>query len=520
MRIGLRIVAAWGVVCAVSAASLVADGDRRLIDAIKAGQTDSVRALLKQRIDVNAAEGDGSTPLHWAVHRDNAVVVDLLLRAGARPNAANDLGVTPLYLACTNRNANLIRRLLGAGANPNASLVRGETVLMECARAGTADGIKALVAKGADVNAKESTHGQTALMWGASQGHASVVEALVELGADLKARSRVYTQYVKNADRTANREPVSTVERGGSSPLLFAVRAGDVQSVRLLLAAGADVNDSLPDGMTALTLAAQSGYGDIGALLLEKGAAPNADALGYTALHAAVLRSDVGLVKALLAGGANPNVPIVKPSPIRRDSQDFVLPTPVVGATPYLLAAKYLEVEIMRALIAGGADPKATMPNGTTALMMAAGTFEARARDERRNLSRRGICVCDGAEIEDAGRAAEAVKTAIEAGIDVNAINKGGDTALHAAASMGYAPVVQLLADNGANLNVKNKRGQTPLGSLVRGRGPAADDDGTDDPGGRVAAAGSVAGAGSDVYGIQRMQRNTAELLRKLGAVE
>jgi ankyrin len=519
MRSGLKLLLAWSVVSLVSSASVAAELDRRLIDAVKTGNVDGARALLKQRIDVNAPDGDGSTPLHWAVHRDNAVMVDLLMRAGARPQVSNDLGVTPLYLACTNRNAVLVRKLLAAGANSNAALLRGETVLMECARAGSADGVKALVARGADVNAKESTHGQTALMWAASQAHASVVEALVELGADLRARSRVYTQYVKNADRTANREPVTTVERGGSTPLLFAVRAGDLLSVRLLLAAGADANDALPDGMSALILAAQSGHGDVGALLLEKGAAPDADGVGYTALHAAVLRGDLGLVKALLARGANPNVAIVKASPIRRDSQDFVLPTPLVGATPFLLAAKYLEVDIMRALLAGGADPKITMPNGATALMMAAGTFEARARDERRNLSRRGICVCDGAEIEDAGRAAEAVKVALEAGNDVNAIGKSGDTAMHAAAAMGYLPVVQLLADNGANLNVKNKRGQTPLAALLRGRGPS-DDDGPDDAPGRVAAAGSVAGAGSDVYGIQRAQQETTALLRKLGGVE
>jgi ankyrin repeat protein len=391
---------------------------------------------------------------------------------------------------------------------------------MECARAGTADGVKALIAKGADVNATESTHGQTALMWAASQKHSSVVEVLLELGADVRARSRVYTQYVKNADRTANREPVTTVQRGGSTPLHFAIRSGDITSVSLLLKAGADVNEPLPDEMSPLILAAQSGHGDVAALLLEKGADPNSQAVGYTALHAAVLRSDLQLVNVLLVRGANPMVRIARPTPIRRDSQDFILPTPVVGATPYLLAAKYLEVEIMQALAAAGADTQMTMPNGATALMMAAGAFEARARDERRNLSRRGICVCDGAEIESAARAAAAVKAAIDAGIDVNAISRAGDTALHAAAAMGYEPVVQLLADSGANLNVKNKRGQTPLAGLVKGRGPSADDDGTDDTAGRINVAGSVAGAGGDVYGIQRAQQNTAALLRKLGGVE
>ena len=301
--------------------------------------------------------------------------------------------------------------------------------------------------------------------------------------------------------------------------MLFAVRAGDVESVRLLLEAGADVNDALPDGMSALVLAAHSGHGAVGELLLQKGAAPNDEAVGYTALHAAVLRSDLGLVKALLAKGANPNTRITKSSPIRRDSQDFTLPSPLTGATPYLLAAKFLEVEIMQALASAGVDPQITMPNGTTALMMAAGTFEARARDERRNLTRRGICVCDGGELEDAHRVAEAVKAALAQGIDVNAINKAGDTALHAATAMGYQPVVQLLAASGANLNVKNKRGQTPLATLSKGRRPA-DDDEPDATGAAVAAAGSVAGAGSDVYGIQRAQQNTAELLRKLGALE
>jgi ankyrin repeat protein len=518
MRINRELLRLWTVLLA-SAVTLSAANDAPLISAVRTENADAVRALLKQQVDVNLAAGDGSTALHWAVHRDNLTTVDLLLRAGARANVSNDLGVTPLYLACTNRSGNMVRKLLEAGANPNAALVRGETVLMECARAGTVEGIRALLAKGADVNAKESTHGQTALMWAASQKHPGVVEALLELGADVRARSRVYTQTVKNADRTGNREPVSTVERGGSTPLLFAVRAGDVESVRHLLGAGADVNEALPDNMSALVLAAHSGHGAVGALLLEKGAEPNADAVGYSALHAAVLRGDVGLVTALLARGADPNRPITKSSPIRRDSQDFSLPSPLTGATPYLLAAKYLEIDIMRALAAVGVDPRLTMPNGTTALMMAAGAFEARARDERRNLNRRGICVCDGGVLEDASRVREAVRAAIDLGIDVNAVNSAGDTALHAAASMGYESVVQLLAEHGASLNVKNKRGQTPLATLSKGRRPAADD-APDDVVGGVAAAGSVAGAGSDVYGIQRAQQNTAALLRKLGAAE
>jgi len=286
-----------------------------------------------------------------------------------------------------------------------------------------------------------------------------------------------------------------TVPRGGTTPLLFAARSGDVDSARLLLAAGAEVNDALPDGTSALVLAAHSGHGAVGALLLDKGADPNAAAVGYTALHAAVLRGDLGLVKALLAHGANPNAQIWKGTPVRRLSQDFDLPKTLVGATPYLLAARYLEVRMMLVLAAAGADPRSAMKDGTTPLMAAAG-MGMDPKADRRNLN-----LFDGGKIEDESRVVEAVTAAINLGGDVNAVNQAGDTALHSAASRGYDLVVQLLADKGAPLNVKNRRGQTPLAALGadKGRAVAA---GAADPSRQIA------------------HPSTADLLRKLGAVE
>src|SRR5206468_3846618 len=210
-----------------------------------------------------------------------------------------------------------------------------------------------------------------ALMWAAAENHPDVVRVLIEAEADVHARSRTYTQIVTSeVTQRAGREELNyTVLRGGGTPLLFAARSGDAESVRLLVAAGADANETLPNGMSALVLAAHSGQGAAGSALLEKGADPNAAGIGYTALHAAVLRGEVDLVKDLLRHGAKPDAMITKGTPLRRNNQDYNLPATLIGATPYWLAAKYLEPEIMRALAAGGADPEKAIPDGTTPLM-------------------------------------------------------------------------------------------------------------------------------------------------------
>jgi len=502
VHVNVKGVAGWWIAAVASVASLAAVNDTRLIDAVKDSNVKRVQALVRERVDVNAPAADGATALHWAAHKDDLTTTDLLIRAGARANVANDLGITPLHLACTNRSTAMVRRLLTAGANPNATLPRGETVLMECARTGNADAVEALLKAGARANEVEAVNQQSALMWAVAQQHPKVVEVLLEGGADIRARSRTYPQVVETGNRGGSGD-VSTVLRGGSTPLLFAARVGDVESARLLIAAGADVNDALPDGVSALMVAAHSGHSALGSLLLEKGANPNAAEAGYTALHAAIDRSDVSLVQALLGRGANPDIRLAKGTPARRDSNDFQLATRLIGSTAYLLAAKFVEVDIMRALSAGGADVQLAMPDGTTALMLVAGHGESRARTDfvRRNETRRQICVCDGGVVESESQVHSAMMVALAAGADVNAVNRAGDTAIHFAAAMGFDSVVQLLADKGADVNVKNKRGLTPL-ALARGgggrRGVPVDDE-----------------AGPDSSGA-----STTELLRKLGAAE
>ncbi len=450
--------------------SQAANADVRLIEAIKARDVAAVRSLLEQRVDVNVRQGDGATALHWAVHLDDGNVVDLLLRAGANTNAADDTGVTPLYLACLNRQALLVERLLQARANPNAATASGETVLMTCARTGEAAGVRALLTRGAQVNATEPGHNQTALMWAAAQAHPEAVDALLRGGADVQARSRRYTQTVTSeVTQRAGREELNyTVARGGSTALLFAARSGDAESARLLIAAGADVNDALPDGASALVVAAHSGNGAVAARLLDMGADPNAADIGYTALHAAVLRGDLELVKSLLAHKANPNALITKGTPVRRNSQDFELPKTLIGATPYLLAAKFLEADIMRALAAGGADTRLPMKDGATPLMAAAGMgIVAPAQDEKRGTDRRGLAILDGGKAESDSQVLEAVSAAVTLGSDVNAVNPAGETALHIASAQGYVDVVKFLAEHGADVNVRNARGLTPLAVLM-----------------------------------------------------
>jgi ankyrin repeat protein len=505
---GLRYLCACFALCAASLGAAPAT-DLRLIQAVKNRDAGSVRALLKQgapAVDVNATQGDGATALHWAAHRDDLAIADLLLRAGARANAANDLGATPLHLACTNRSAKMVERLLAAGARAGAALLNGETVLMTCARAGDAAAVKTLLAHGADVNASEHDHKQTALMWATAQRHPEVVRLLVDARADVRARSLTYPQTVvgEQTQRAGREELNYTVLRGGATPLLFAARVGDVESAALLLKAGADANDAQPDGVSALVLAAHSGNGTVASLLLEHGADPNGFVSGYSALHAAILRSDLNLVKALLARGADPNRRIARGTPMRRDTTDWNLPATLIGTPPYLLAARFLEAEIMPVLAAGGADPRAKMPDGADAVMLASGMGSSRT------ASRRGIETIDFGKVEPESRVREAVATAVRLGGDLSAANQAGDTALLVAAALGYDTVVQLLAEHGANVNATNRRGVTPLLAATYGSTTGR---------GRVTAP-----AGADSLGFERpvelAHPKTVALLKTLGATE
>jgi uncharacterized protein len=458
----------------LSAVSFSAASDLRLLDAIKNRDHAAIRTLMAQHLDVNAASADGTSALAWAVIRDDVETVELLIRAGANVNAATDYGVTPLSVACTNRNAILVERLLEAGANATAPLWTGETPLMTCSRTGTTQALKSLIAHGANPNAKENLQGQTALMRAAAEKQTAIVRALIGFGADVHARSN-----------------------GGFTALLFTAQQGDINSARLLIEAGADVNEATAETGNALVLAAASGHEKFSLFLLEHGADAKAvDAYGVTALHYAIPRGLAGidnisvifrpldsvpvdmpeLVKALLSHGADPNAQIVKAFPGNTRSPYDPSPT-LAGATPFLLAAAAADLDIMRILLSGGANPQINSNDGTTPLMAAAGVGRV-----------------DDRPVKDEANALEAVKLAASLGNDVNAANQRGRTALHGAAGGGANPIVQFLADHGANLNTKDRRGNT--------------------------AVEIASGMGTYVGGLPagRIYKSTADLLLKLGA--
>ncbi len=419
-----------------------------LVDAARNGDSESLRALLKGNASVRAAEPDGTTALHWASYRDDLESAGALIQAGAEVNAANDLGVTPLWTACMNGSAPMAGRLLQAGADPNKALLAGETPVMAAARTGNPEVVQQLLAKGAGVNAK-AARGQTALMWAVSQQHSAVVKILLAGGADVHARSEAWSQVMAvppHGYPAYNR----AIPHGSDTALLFAARAGDLTSAKLLVAAGADVNDADAWGVGATVLAAHSGYGELVEFLLDKGADPNLAKAGFTALHEAIMRRDEKMVGALLAHGANPNTPLGTWTPTRRSSRDFYFDPILVGATPFWLAARFSQPSVMRLLVKHGADPLFVhrsdsvagkgfqhRTDATTALMAAVGmgggtAWVQPARGERDALT------------------LEAVKLAVELGVDVNAVNTGGRTALEAAKALRNDAVVKLLVEKGA----------------------------------------------------------------------
>ncbi|MCH7978875.1 MAG: ankyrin repeat domain-containing protein [Acidobacteria bacterium] len=531
MFVRVKVQSLWWVVSLLSVASLAAaGGDFRLAEAVQKGDKAAVRSLLQEGADVNEPLGDGATALAWAAHRDDLETAEMLIRAGADATAANDYGVTPLSLACTNRNSAMVEKLLEAGADPNAAQGSGETVLMTCARAGNLEAVKLLLARdGVDVDAKETNRGQTALMWAVAAKHPEVARVLIEHGADVNARSRVLELFAaKRVDFYGDDVHYAT-SKGGFSPLMFAARMGDVESARILLSAGANVNYATPEYGSVLVVASASAQEEVALLLLEKGAEPNGTGpTGLTALHWAVReglralsgnvgRGDTnrfwdrpnmpGLVKALLAYGANPNARIRKEfhpynTPFHTRNMGNSLPQIViVGATPFLLAAASGGLESMRLLVEGGADPRLAAEDGATALMVAAGVGSERSRTYR---------VADNSYRTEANQkrtnALEAAKLALQLGVDINAVEGGGRSVLHGASYLRDHEMIKFLVENGANLEAKDKYGGTPLsialgdpeGLYYRNRGGGRYDDRF-----RV---------------ITGEDKETAELLLKLGA--
>ena len=508
MRTKVKTFYTCWILSLLSVASLSAASDLRLVDAVKDGDKADVQFLLKQHADVNSPQADGATALHWAASRDELETVELLIQAGANVNAANNYGVTPLSLACTNGNAAMVEKLLKAGSVPNAALWTGETPLMTCARTGTVEAVKLLLAHGAKVNAKESERGQTALMWAVAQKHPEVVQALVEHGADIHARSATLPLYTPSFAVTYSPIAYFPKSKGGFTPLMFAAQAGDMDSARILLAAGAGVNEATPEDGSALIQATINGHEKVTLFLLEKGADPNVtDGYGLTALHWAVQEGIKALstghdsndrywehpnmpelVKALLVHGANPNARIKKdfmPYEIHRYGRSLGIYLPQValaGATPFLLAAATADLGTMRILLEGKADPKVATVEGVTPLMVAAGVgpnFGA-------STSGGGVEQRLKPDLTEAQekKFLEIAKLAIGLGNDVNAVGPGGRTALHGATFHGLTPIIQLLVENGADLEAQDMYGETPMsialgdpGQLVWRQFPAGDYD-------------------------------------------
>ena len=441
---------------------------RTLAEAAKSADRTTLQALLKSGANVNAAQGDGTTALHWASYRDDLESADLLIKAGAKVNAVNDLGATPLWAASQNGSVAMVRRLLAAGANPNAKLESGETMVMTAARAGKADVVELLLAKGADANVR-GVRGQTALMWAAAQQHPDVIKVLLAHGADVHARSDVWTQLWQTApEQDVHPDYQLNVKYGGDTALLFAARGGDLASAKALVAGGANVNDESAYGTSAAVLATHSGNVELLQFLLDKDANPNSSTAGYTALHAAILRGNTKAAEALLAHGADANARVRASTPVRRESQDFYFHPAFVGATPFWLAARLGEADVMRLLAAHGADPSfvqdvtfwgrkgknsqytTVKPGAITPLMAALGMGGAPFAG-RPTLAGGGMRAPQPGERE--AQALECVKVAVEAGAPVNAADAEGRTALETAMAMGFKSVAEYLTSKGATLD-------------------------------------------------------------------
>jgi ankyrin repeat protein len=440
----------------------------RLAEVVHSGDSAAAMDMLKKGAKGNSAEADGTTALHWAVQQDDARLVNALLKAGAQVRAANRYGVTPLALAAVNGSAPMVDLLLKAGADPNATSGEGETVLMAAARTGKPDALQLLLKAGANPNATERQFGETALMWAAGHDNADAVRVLIAGGAKPDTTSSLIN--LPNAKVDFSFAVATALPRGGMTALMYAAREGQLNGVTALADAGANLNLADPEGSTAIVIAIINGHYEVAARLAEKGADPNiGDAAGMAALFAAVdmvhpasltnrppqprtgRLSPEELVPVLLKYHADPNQSLKAPLLLRQHTGgDASLGA---GATPLMRAAKAMDINLMKALLDGGADPSRAMPNGTTTTSIV--------------MSGRGArTLTPDAPIF------QAVKMMLDHGMNVNAAGPGGATLLHQSLDRGEL-FVRMLVEHGAKLDIKDATGRTPL-DIAIGVAPVA----------------------------------------------
>ncbi len=460
------------VTALLTAATLAAAVRSEVANAAMQGNKAAVRTLLQQKADVNSPQIDGTTALHWAVNADDVELTELLIRAGARVSAANKAGATPLLLATINGNATIIERLIAAGADPNAALTKSaDTAIMMASRTGKVEAVKVLLNRGAQVNAKETWGGTTALMWAVSERHPDVVKLLIDSGADVNAKSNfVPSASGRGFEGTSPvaAKPNQGIEEfasGWLTPLMFAARENDVESARLLIAAGANVDAICGDGKDALSLAIFNGSYDVASLLIANHANVNqADAQRFTPLFWAVDRRNMEtapnfpwmvtadplpLIKKLLDAGADPNA-VINSTPrahMREGSPR------IVYATVLMRAAFAGDVELVKLLLAYGANPHMMSSDRETTLMAACGTGFINGYNRQRTPAER----------------LEVVKLLVELGENVNAADSYGITPLMVAANLGDIAVVRYLVDKGADLAAHDlgKKNDGAFGSSV-----------------------------------------------------
>jgi ankyrin repeat protein len=472
MAQGSRLKAQAAAVFLLLATTGIGAATSDVADAVQNGDATAVRRLVTAKADVNAPQADGATALHWAVYSEDVATVDLLLKAGANPKAANGFGATPLSMAAETGNPAIVQRLLEAGADANERVANRDTALMMAARSGNVQTITLLLDRGADVNAIEDTRGTTALMWAAAQGHAPAVQLLVDRGADVRAMSAPAWQdrpvrYAKAVDPRPSQGRnqdlvVSQVgprntrakEGGGLTPLVFAVRANDLESVRVLLKAGADVNQVTRYGWSPLLVATQNRYYQLASFLLDNGADPNlANKGGWSPLYLAVDNRNIEggdypvpkadmdtleFIQKVLDKGANVNARVQESTWFRTVfTSQWVHED---GATAFWRASQSSDLAVMKLLLARGADPNIATNIGVTPLQVAA-----------------GIGWVEGVTYEWSKDAnVEAVKLLMSLGNDPNAQAQTGRAALHGAGHKGATRVIQALVDAGARLDQRD----------------------------------------------------------------